>query len=262
MGLRFGAYDDCSARNMLVGQNRSRLLYHPAAVHIMPNELMARQLAGVDRPVVLDQHHRLDRLAGSRTIQPVELFKMGDEVAAALGRTGVHDEPACGVIERFQHRDLLRLSRRGDAQVGARLGPDAGEVGMCERLALIAIEQYDVAGFGLLLAQLQTQADALHLGGDLTALQRVPRPPPAELFLCNALDNCEGLMRTPARVSISARSRGMVQLCRSATGSASSGIATRSAASLFTGAGPGATLAFSASMPPRMKSLRHKRTVS
>ena len=53
---------------------------------------------------------------------------------------------------------------------------------MRERLALIAIEQNDVAGFGLLLAQLQTQADALDLGGVLPTLQRVSRPPPAELF--------------------------------------------------------------------------------
>jgi hypothetical protein len=44
------------------------------------------------------------------------------------------------------------------------------------------------------------------------------------------------------------------------------GSATRKAASLFTGAGPGATAAFSASTPPLMKSLlkslRHSRTAS
>jgi hypothetical protein len=53
---------------------------------------------------------------------------------------------------------------------------------MRQRLALVAIEQNDVAGFGLLLAQLQAQADPLDLGGVLPALQCVPRPPPAELF--------------------------------------------------------------------------------
>jgi hypothetical protein len=37
---------------------------------------------------------------------------------------------------------------------------------------------------------------------------------------------------------------------------------TRNAASLFTGAGPGATVALSAAMPPCMKSLRHSRTWS
>jgi len=69
-------------------------------------------------------------------------------------------------------------------------------------------------------------------------------------------------MRTPSRASISARRRGIVQLRRSATGSSSKGVATRVAASLFTGGGPGAMLAFSAATPPAAKSLRHRRTVS
>ena len=47
-----------------------------------------------------------------------------------------------------------------------------------------------------------------------------------------------------------------------ATGSSSKGVATRKAASLFTGGGPGAMLAFSAATPPAVKSLRHRRTVS
>ena len=34
----------------------------------------------------------------------------------------------------------------------------------------------------------------------LASVQRVARPPPAELFLRNALDSCERLMRTPSRV--------------------------------------------------------------
>jgi hypothetical protein len=190
------------------------------------------------------------------------LFKMSDEVAAALAAAGVDNEVACDVIERTEQRDFLRLSRRRDPQIGSCLRPDAGEVGMRQCLALVTVEQDDVAGFGLLLAQLQTQADPLNLGGDLAALQRVPRTPPAELFLRNTLDNCEWLMRTPSRASISLRSRGMVQLGRSATGSANNGRATRNAASLFTGAGPGATLAVSVSTPPCMKSLRHSRTVS
>jgi len=131
---------------------------------------------------------------------------------------------------------------------------------MGQRLALVAIEQNNVAGFGLLLAQLQTHADPLDLVGDLAPLQGAPRPPPPELFFRSALDSCDRLMRTPARASISARSRGIVQLRRSATGSSSKGVTTRKAASLFIGAGPGATLAFSAATPPRMKSLRHRRT--
>jgi hypothetical protein len=51
-------------------------------------------------------------------------------------------------------------------------------------------------------------------------------------------------------------------LGRLATGSSNNGVTTRKAVSLFIGGGPGATLAFNASMPPRLKSLRHSRTVS
>jgi hypothetical protein len=40
---------------------------------------------------------------------------------------------------------------------------------MRQRLALVAVEQNDVAGLGLLLAQLQTQAGSFDLGGDLAA---------------------------------------------------------------------------------------------
>jgi hypothetical protein len=69
-------------------------------------------------------------------------------------------------------------------------------------------------------------------------------------------------MHTPSRASISARMRAIVQFGRLATGSSSNGVTTRKAVSLFTGGGPGATLAFKALMPPRLKSLRHSRTVS
>jgi hypothetical protein len=53
---------------------------------------------------------------------------------------------------------------------------------MRQRLALVAIQQHNVTGLGLLLAQVQTQSDPFDLGRRLAALQRVPRPPPAELF--------------------------------------------------------------------------------
>jgi hypothetical protein len=187
---------------------------------------------------------------------------MSGEIAAALGRTGVDDELARDVVERAKHHDLLGLSWRWHAQVGSCLCPYAGEIGMRQCLALVAIEQDDVAGCGLLFAQLQAQPDPFDLAGGLASLQRVPRPPPTELFFRNALDSCERLMRTPSRASISARRRGIVQLRRSATGSSSKGVTTRNAVSLFTGAGPGATLAISAVTLPSAKSLRQRRTVS
>src|SRR5271168_2017268 len=91
------------------------------------------------------------------------------------------------------------------------------------------------------------KADAVDLGGDLAALQRVSRPAPAELFFRSALDSCDLPIATPSRVLISAMRRGIVQLGRSATAASSRGVMTRSAASVFTGAGPGARLALSAS---------------
>ena len=187
---------------------------------------------------------------------------MGDEVATALGRAGMDDEFARDVIERSQDRYLLGLSRCRHAQVRTRLRPYPGEIGMRQRLALVAKEENNVACLGLLLAQLQAQADPFHLACCLTSLQRVPGPPPTELFFRNALDSCARLMLRPSRASISARRRGIVQLGRSATGSCSNGVTTRKAVALFTAGGPAATLARSASTPPAAKSLRHRRTVS
>ena len=123
-------------------------------------------------------------------------------------------------------------------------------------LTLVAIKQDDVAGLGLGLAQLKAQAHARDLAGDLATFQGVPRPPPAEVFFRSVLDNCDLPIRTPLRASISLIRRAIVQLRRLATGASKRGVTTRSAASLFTGAGPGATLAFSASTPPSAKS-RH-----
>ena len=141
-----------------------------------------RELAGVDRTIVLDQHHRFERLARLRTVELIQLFKMGDEVAAALAAAGVHDELARDMIKRTEHSDLFRLSRRGHSQIGSCFRPGAGKIGVRQCLALVTVQQNDVARFGLLLAQLQTQADALDLGGNLAALQRVPWTPPTILF--------------------------------------------------------------------------------
>ena len=65
---------------------------------------------------------------------------MGHEVGAALARAGVDDKLASDVIERSQHRHLVGLSRRWDAQVGAGLRPGAGEIRMRQRLAFVAVE--------------------------------------------------------------------------------------------------------------------------
>src|SRR5277367_466270 len=216
----------------------------------------------MDRPVVLDQHDRLARSSRHGAIKSIELLEMRHEVAAALGRTGMHNQFVSDMIKRAQHRHLFGLTRSRHAQIGAGFCPCSGKIGMRQRLALIAIKQNDVTGCGLLLAQLQTQANPIDLAGNLPPFQRVPRPPVAELFFRNALDSCERLMHTPSRASISARMRAIVQFGRLVTGSSSNGVTTRKAVSLFTGGGPGATLAFNASVPALAKSLRHRRTVS
>jgi hypothetical protein len=51
---------------------------------------------------------------------------------------------------------------------------------MGERLRLVAEQQRDIAGFGLLFQQAQTQAGAVNRVGILAPLQRVPGPPPGE----------------------------------------------------------------------------------
>src|ERR1700688_445782 len=221
-----------------------------------------RELAEMDRSIILDQHDRLCGPAGLGAVEVVELLEMGHEVSAALGGAGMDNELAREGIERAQHRHLPGLSGRRHAQVRAGLRPRPGEMGMRQGLALVAVEKTDVAGFALPLAQLQAQADPIHLAGGLAPLQRVPGSPPAELFFRNALDNCDRLMRTPSRASISARRRAIVQFGRSATGSSSKGVTTRNAVSLFTRSRPGAMLGLRASTPPRPKSLRHNRTVS
>ena len=127
---------------------------------------------------------------------------------------------------------------------------------MRQRLTFVTVKKNDIASLSLTFTKLQTQTDPAHLAGGLASLQRVPGPPPTELFFRNALDNCDRLMRTPSLVSISARRRAIVQFVLSATGSSNNGVTTRNATALFTGSGPEATRAFTASTPPRAKSPR------
>src|SRR3954467_7134722 len=69
---------------------------------------------------------------------------------------------------------------RRHAQIGPLLGPGMGEIGMRQRLRLIAEQQYDIAGFGLCLEQLAAQPGTVHRLGVVTALQRVPGAAPTE----------------------------------------------------------------------------------
>ena len=136
------------------------------------------------------------------------------------------------MIERADHYYFLGLSGGGHAQVHPALGPRPRQIRVGERFAFVAVEQHDVAGRGLRLAQFEAQSDALDRVGILAAFKRVPGPPPAEVFFRSALDNCERLIVTPSRAWISAMRRAIVQLGRSATGASRRGVTTRSAASL------------------------------
>jgi hypothetical protein len=107
---------------------------------------------------------------------------MGDEVGAALGARSGDDERSLGGVERADHGDLLGLPRRRRAQVGAPLGPGAGEVGMGESFALVGEQKHDVASLGLRLAQLEPQADAIDGVVVLTPFQGVARRKRNPLF--------------------------------------------------------------------------------
>lgn len=152
---------------------------------------------------------------GLRAAEVVELLEMGPEVGAALGGAGMDSELEREVIERVQHRHHLGLSRCRDAQVGAGFPPGARKKGMRQLLPFVAVEKNDVACFGLTLAQLQAQADPIQLASGLAPLQRVLRPPPDGTVFRNPLDNCDRLMLTPLRASISTRRReSSISACR------------------------------------------------
>jgi hypothetical protein len=134
---------------------------------------------------------------------------------------------------------------------------------MRQRLALVSEQENEIAGLGLGFAQLEPQTDAIDLVCDLATLQRVPQPPETESpFWRSTLESCEREIERFSRAAISLARRASVQFVLSATGCDRRGPATLSAACAFSGTGPGATLAFSASIPPCMKSLRQSRTVS
>lgn len=137
------------------------------------------------------------------------------------------------------------------------------QIGVSQGFGLVAEQEHDVAGLGLRLEELAAQARAVHGVGVLAALQGVARRPPEKTpFLRSTTDSREREMRTPAHFSISSAKRGSVEFGRPATGKDKRSSATASAHSAFTGAVPGATDILSASTPPLMKALRHKRTVS
>lgn len=97
-----------------------------------------------------------------------------------LGGAGIDDQPAGGEIKDAEHRPFARLPRRWDPQIRTPLGPGAGEIGMGQRLRLVAKQQRDIAGFGLLPQQAKAQIETVNRIGILPSFQRVAGPTPNE----------------------------------------------------------------------------------
>jgi len=167
-----------------------------------------------------------------------------------------------GTVERADHRPLLGLPRRLDAQVAAAFGPGTGEIGVGKRFRLVAEQQGDIAGLGLLLQEAQAQAGAVDRIGVLPALQGVPRPAPGKAPFFSTTLSRDFEMRFPVRFSISSAKRGSVQFGRSDTPGANTSSITDKAARAFTGSGPGAVRARSPATPSRPKIQRQCRTLS
>jgi len=133
---------------------------------------------------------------------------------------------------------------------------------MGERLRLVAEQQRDVAGFGLLFQQAKAQAGAINRIGILPSRQRVPgsSPDEAPFFSTTLSRDCE--IRSPVRRSISSCRRGRVQFGRSAISGAKTCSITDNAACSLAAAGPGALRARNPATPLRPKIHRQCRTLS
>src|SRR5215217_8199207 len=111
--------------------------------------------AGMDRTVVENQHGWLGRRARPGAVEAIDLLQQRDEVRAALGPAGVHDQFTSGPVEYAKHRDFGGLSGGWHSQVGPSPGPDVSEVGVCQSLRFIAEQQHDVARLGLRFSSLR-----------------------------------------------------------------------------------------------------------
>jgi len=216
----------------------------------------------MDGTVVEHKDDGFVRAAGAWPVDRVEAAEEGDEIATALGGAGADDQLMSGAIEGADYRPLLGLPRRLDAQVAAAFGPGPGKIGMGERLRLVAEQQGDIAGFGLLLQQMQAQAAAIDRVGVLPPLQGVPRPTPGKAPFFSTTLSRDFEMRLPVRFSISSARRGSVQFGRSDTPGANTSSITDKAARAFTGSGPGAVRPRRPATPSRPKIQRQWRTLS
>ena len=90
------------------------------------------ELAGMDRTIVHHDDQRLETLP--LTIGLANAVEQADEVARALGGTGMNEKLVLGCVKGPKHRTPLGLARRLDAQVRAAFGPAMRQVRMGARL--------------------------------------------------------------------------------------------------------------------------------
>src|SRR3954451_13033949 len=221
----------------------------------------ARRLAGVERAVVEDQNEGLERDPELGPIAPIDLLQERDEARAALGSAGVNHELAPGPVEHAEHRHFGALARGRNAQIGPPLGPDVRQVrgvrasdSSANRSTMSPASAWALSSFRRRPARSTTfpswrpfsvwparrQRKSPFGAAPRTALStRCARPRVSRSHPPNAAASSSG-DRPQARTSS----------------------ATARARSALTGAGPGATDVFSASIPPVMKALRQNRTVS
>src|SRR5947207_9397266 len=121
----------------------------------------ARSLAGMNGSVVEDEDDGFVVAPRARPVDRIEAAQKIDEIAAALGVAGADGQLVGGKVEGANDRPFLRLAWRFDAQIAAAFGPGPSEIGVGERLRLVAEQQDDVARRSLLLQQPQAQAGAV-----------------------------------------------------------------------------------------------------
>src|SRR3954469_24430967 len=220
------------------------------------------ELAGMNGTVVQNEDDGLVGTARTGSVHCLQPSQKIDEIAAALGCAGAGDQPMSGKVEGAEHGSFLCLPRRFDAQITAAFRPGPSEIGMCERFRLIAEQQRDIAGFGLLLQQTKAQAGAVNGIAVLPALQRVAGPTPGEAPFFSTTLSRDLEMRSPVRFSISSAKRGSVQFGRSDIPGVNNSSITDRAARAFLGSGPSALRARSPDTPSRPKIHRQCRTLS
>lgn len=199
---------------------------------------------------------------GLGPIERIEPLQQGDEVAAALGWTAMHNQRTGSMVERADERQLARLARGRHPQIGPTTGPRMGQIRMGQSLGLVLRQQHDIARLSLLFQELEPEPGTIDRVRILSGEQAMSRSAPSVAVFFSVLLSCDFEIDISACRAISACSRGRVQFVRSATGAANNEATTLAAASLFTALRPDRSRARSPSTPDSANQLRQRRSLS